>query len=74
MHFELRYCKSFDHARITLHIDKLNIVLAPNGTGKSTIAKAISLGWRPSEWCKSTGPQPGVAGLSVRTSGDRLHG
>jgi hypothetical protein len=32
------------------------------------------LSWRPSEWCKSTGPQPGVAGLSVRTSGDRLHG
>jgi 1,4-alpha-glucan branching enzyme len=30
--------------------------------------------WRPSEWCKSTGPHPGVAGLSVRTSGDRLHG
>ncbi len=30
--------------------------------------------WRPSEWCKSPGPQPGVAGLSVRTSGDRLHG
>ncbi len=30
--------------------------------------------WRPSEWCNSPGPQPGVAGLSVRTSGDRLHG
>ena len=33
-----------------------------------------AVGWRPSEWCKSPGPQPGVAGLSVRTSGDRLHG
>ena len=31
-------------------------------------------GWRPRQWCKSPGPQPGVAGLSVRTSGDRLHG
>ncbi|QPN56305.1 hypothetical protein I1E95_14610 [Synechococcus sp. CBW1107] len=30
--------------------------------------------WRPRQWCKSPGPQPGVAGLSVRTSGDRLHG
>ena len=33
-----------------------------------------SASWRPSEWCKSPGPQPGIAGLSVRTSGDRLHG
>jgi transposase len=31
-------------------------------------------GWRPSEWCNSPGPQPGVAGPSVRTSGDRLNG
>ncbi|CAK6701309.1 hypothetical protein BBFGKLBO_03073 [Synechococcus sp. CBW1107] len=35
---------------------------------------AMEDGWRPRQWCKSPGPQPGVAGLSVRTSGDRLHG
>jgi ABC-type Mn2+/Zn2+ transport system ATPase subunit len=42
--FQINYCNSFDSAKLEVIDGKLNIVLAPNGTGKSTIAKAIELG------------------------------
>lgn len=41
MNIEIKYCNNIDLARITLSENKLNIKFAPNGTGKSTIAKAI---------------------------------
>lgn len=44
MELHISYCNSFDSAKIELIEGKLNIVLGPNGTGKSTIAKAIQLG------------------------------
>ena len=35
-------CRSIDHASISVESGKLNVKFAPNGTGKSSIAKALS--------------------------------
>ena len=40
----IKHCNNLDSATISLAEQKLNIKFAPNGTGKSTIAKAILLG------------------------------
>lgn len=40
---ELLNCNNFDTAKISLTTQQLNIRLAPNGTGKSTIARALVL-------------------------------
>lgn len=39
---EISCCNNIDNARISLSENKLNIKFAPNGTGKSTISRAIS--------------------------------
>ena len=44
MDIEIINCNNIDVANITLYEDKLNIKFAPNGTGKSSIAKALLLG------------------------------
>ena len=44
MTIEIKNCNNIDSATIAISEDKLNIKFAPNGTGKSTIAKAIILG------------------------------
>lgn len=44
MNIELKNCNNIESAIISLTENKLNIKLAPNGTGKSTIARAIILG------------------------------
>ncbi len=44
MNIEIKSCNNIDLANIVLTENKLNIKFAPNGTGKSTIAKAIILG------------------------------
>lgn len=44
MNIEIRNCNNIDLANISLAKDKLNIKYAPNGTGKSTMAKALILG------------------------------
>lgn len=41
---EVKNCNNIDSAVISLAQQKLNIKLAPNGTGKSTIARAVLLG------------------------------
>ncbi len=41
INIEVKNCNNFDSAVISLAMHKLNIKFAPNGTGKSTIAKAI---------------------------------
>lgn len=41
MDVEISYCNNIDNARITISEKKLNIKFAPNGTGKSTISRAI---------------------------------
>lgn len=41
MDVEIKYCNNIDNACITLSENKLNIKFAPNGTGKSTISRAI---------------------------------
>ncbi|HFD33343.1 MAG TPA: AAA family ATPase [Gammaproteobacteria bacterium] len=41
MDFEIKYCNNLDFARITIIEGRLNIKFAPNGVGKSTIAKSI---------------------------------
>ena len=41
MEFEIKNCNNLDYAKIEIFERKLNIKFAPNGTGKSTIAKAI---------------------------------
>lgn len=41
MEIEIKYCNNIDVAKISINENKLNIKFAPNGTGKSTIAKAI---------------------------------
>jgi len=38
---KIKHCNNLDHAKINLSENKLNIKFAPNGTGKSTLAKAI---------------------------------
>ncbi|EMG7889737.1 AAA family ATPase [Enterobacter hormaechei] len=42
MDIEIRHCNNIDRARITITPNKLNIKFAPNGTGKSTLSRAIS--------------------------------
>ena len=44
MEIQIKNCNSIDEAKIKLIESKLNIKFAPNGTGKSTIAKALQLG------------------------------
>ena len=44
MNIEITNCNNIDLAHITLSENKLNIKYAPNGTGKSSIAKALFLG------------------------------
>ena len=44
MDIEIKYCNNIELAKITLTEHRLNIKFAPNGTGKSTIARAITLG------------------------------
>ena len=41
MEIDLKHCNNIDSAKILISEGKLNIKFAPNGTGKSTIAKAI---------------------------------
>lgn len=41
MRVEIKNCNNIDLANITLSENKLNIKFAPNGTGKSSIAKAL---------------------------------
>ena len=41
MNIEIKNCNNIDLAKISLSENKLNIKFAPNGTGKSTLAKAI---------------------------------
>lgn len=41
MDVEISYCNNIDYGRIALSENKLNIKFAPNGTGKSTISRAI---------------------------------
>lgn len=41
MEINVRNCNNITSAQISIEEDKLNIKLAPNGTGKSTISKAI---------------------------------
>lgn len=44
MNIEIKNCNNIDSGNITLAENKLNIKFSPNGTGKSTIARAIILG------------------------------
>lgn len=44
INIEINNCNNIDSAVISLAQNKLNIKFAPNGTGKSTIARAIMLG------------------------------
>ncbi|MCB2216941.1 MAG: AAA family ATPase [Desulfobulbaceae bacterium] len=44
MNIEIKNCNNIDLASITLCENKLNIKFAPNGTGKSSVAKALMLG------------------------------
>ena len=41
---KVKHCNNIDLAVISLKKQKLNIKFAPNGTGKSTIAKAVLYG------------------------------
>lgn len=43
MEIVIKNCNNIDHARISLEPGRLNVKYGPNGTGKSTIAKAIEL-------------------------------
>ena len=43
MDITIESCNNIDEAEIKISEGKLNIKFAPNGTGKSTIAKAINL-------------------------------
>lgn len=43
MEIDIKHCNNIDTAKISIGEGKLNIKFAPNGTGKSTIAKAIQV-------------------------------
>jgi len=43
MEITIENCNCIDSAKISIELDRLNIKYGPNGTGKSTIAKAIEL-------------------------------
>jgi len=43
MEIDIKDCNNIDTAKISIGERKLNIKFAPNGTGKSTIAKAIQI-------------------------------
>jgi energy-coupling factor transporter ATP-binding protein EcfA2 len=43
MQIEIKHCNNIDSAPITIDDGKLNIKFGPNGTGKTTIAKALQL-------------------------------
>jgi ABC-type Mn2+/Zn2+ transport system ATPase subunit len=47
MEIVIRNCNSIDEAKITIEEGKLNIKYGINGTGKSTISKAIELNSKP---------------------------
>lgn len=49
MEVEINYCNSIDSARLSLKEARLNIRFAPNGTGKSTIARAMQYSLRGQE-------------------------
>lgn len=42
MEIEISNCNNIDHAKVNIERGKLNIKFAPNGTGKSTISRAIT--------------------------------
>jgi energy-coupling factor transporter ATP-binding protein EcfA2 len=44
MNIEIKNCNNIDSGKTSLVKNKLNIKFAPNGTGKSTIARAIIIG------------------------------
>lgn len=41
MEIDIKHCNNIDSAKISIGEGKINIKFAPNGTGKSTLAKAI---------------------------------
>jgi Fe-S cluster assembly ATPase SufC len=41
MQITVKHCNNIDHAEISIVESKLNIKFAANGTGKSTLSKAI---------------------------------
>lgn len=43
MNIEIKNCNNIDDASIQIEANRLNIKYAMNGTGKSTIARAIEL-------------------------------
>jgi AAA15 family ATPase/GTPase len=43
MKITIKHCNNIDEAEIIIELGRLNIKYGPNGTGKSTIAKAIEL-------------------------------
>lgn len=51
---EVRHCNSIDTATISIEPGRLNIKYGPNGTGKSTIAKAIELAVRGADMTELT--------------------
>ncbi|TJS03504.1 AAA family ATPase [Escherichia coli] len=51
MEIEISYCNSIDFATVSLAEKKLNIRFAPNGTGKSTIARAMQFSLPGQEAC-----------------------
>lgn len=55
MEIEINCCNNIDKANITLAVKKLNIKFAPNGTGKSTISRAIQ--------CTVNGDEQGLSDL-----------
>ncbi|MFA5939487.1 MAG: AAA family ATPase [Sinimarinibacterium sp.] len=74
MNVEVIHCNSIDTAKVSIEPGRLNIKYGPNGTGKSTIAKAIELAVRGADLAHllpfkhrgkdaATTPQPEVKGL-----------
>lgn len=76
---DVRHCNSIDTATISIEPGRLNIKYGPNGTGKSTMAKAIELAVRGADMAEltpfkhrgkdaATAKKPEVTGLQDITS------
>ena len=74
MEITIKNCNSIDEAKIMLEPGRLNIKYGPNGTGKSTIAKALDLAARTDPNLSSLTPFRYRSGDPASTPRPSVHG
>lgn len=74
MEITIKNCNSIDEANISLEPSRLNIKYGPNGTGKSTIAKAIELSTNANQDLSSLTPFKHRGGDLASSPKPSVHG